>query len=205
MIQHQYSGNLIVICGTDGVGKSTLISNLADKLRNLNHDVVLTRQPTTALRESQLFRDYIYKPESRDIICYQALLSMMLSDRLQHQKSVIEPELKAGKFVISDRYIFTMISTMRARGFDEKWLHEAINTHIIKPDYAFLLTAPLEVVTSRIKDRNTFEESYIEIEHLIASQKEFLNCAVEYNINVIDTAIEDIANTTAKALKVIQK
>ena len=149
---HGYQGQLIAVCGVDGAGKTTLIEGLAARLREQGREVVSTRQPTTEARRQPLFERYLFHADERPTLSYPALLAAMLSDRLQHVHEVIAPSLERGATVISDRYVFTMIAAMRARGWDEEWVLSACR-HILKPDVAVLVDVSLEVAISRISTR----------------------------------------------------
>jgi dTMP kinase len=175
---HSYRGQLIAICGVDGAGKTTLIEGLAAGLREQGREVVSTRQPTTEARRHPLFERYLFHPEERSRLNYLALLAAMLSDRLQHVHEVIAPSLERGATVISDRYVFTMIAAMRARGWDEEWALSACR-HILKPDIAVLVDVPVDVAITRISTRTGFRESYLETDLLDRLVTEFRNLADE--------------------------
>jgi dTMP kinase len=187
VFNHNYPGRLITVSGTDGAGKSMLTQHIAAFLTSRGREVLLTRQPTKELRKHPMFYSYIYDPAARQSISYQALLALMLSDRLEHQFSVVLPALIEGKFVVSDRYIFTLIAAMRARGYDEDWVHALVDNHIVRPDLAVLLTAPLNVIIHRISQREDFQESYLEPSLLIAMQHEYMKCVVDYNLAAFDS------------------
>ena len=94
-------GFFITFGGIDGAGKSTHIQAFADELakRFSNKEVVLTREPGgTALGE-----------KLRDILSHHPMhleteALLMFAARREHLATVIEPALKEGKIVISDRF-----------------------------------------------------------------------------------------------------
>ena len=152
--QHCYPGKLVVFEGTDGAGKTTLINltreYLADKLGADN--VIVTKTPTDLSRNTKLFQKMMYCKNHEDID-YRAVQLLTMSDRTQHGFEEIEPALKAGKYVICDRYIYTSLANMLARGYTkEKWFFEAA-ANLIKPDIAFLAAAPAGLAIQRIKNR----------------------------------------------------
>lgn len=189
--KHGYAGKLIAVCGTDGVGKTTQIDLMKNYFEQKGCEVFLTKQPTQESRDLPLFERYVFHPGERDKIDYRALMCLLMGDRLQHIHEVILPNLKKGKFVITDRYIFTMIATMRARGYrDERWVYELCK-HIVLPDITFLLDVPYEVAEKRIKARKEWKDAYVEREHLIRYQNEFRTLANEADIKLIDTSNEN--------------
>ncbi|WP_181444665.1 dTMP kinase [Bacillus sp. 03113] len=184
----EYKGKLIVFDGVDGSGKSTMLEMLANKLRNEGEDVLVTMQPTPEMRKFHIFKTFIYKPEKRQLVDYRALQLYMLADRMQHFKEIIEPALKEGTYVLSDRYIFTMLATMLARGNQpESWLNELLPS-IRMPHATFIMDVDLETCIQRIKERKSFEDSYVEREHLKKSLESYLTIANDFGLKVINSS-----------------
>ncbi len=200
--EHNYSGKLIAVCGTDGVGKTTHIELLEKFFLEKGYEVLLTKQPTQESRDLPLFERYIFYPEEREKIDYRALMCLLMGDRLQHIHEVIIPALENDQIVITDRYIFTMIATMRARRYkNEKWVFDLCK-HIIKPDITFLFDVPLEVAEKRIRARKQWKEAYVEREHLIRYQNEFRVLVNEADLKLVDTSNKDpqVAFTKIKSI-----
>ena len=131
------------------------------------------------------------------LIDYRALLCLMIGDRLQHIHQVIRPALKAGKVVITDRYIFTQIVTTRTRGFhDEPWMYE-LYSHVPLPDLTLLLDARVEVAAERIRRRGNWRESFMELDHVEANLEEFRLLADRYDMLTVDTSAGDLDATKA--------
>lgn len=189
--EHNFTGKLIAVCGTDGVGKTTQIELMKNYITEKGYEVLLTKQPTQESRDMPIFQRYIFSPEERAKIDYRALVCILSGDRLQHIHEVIKPALEKGQIVITDRYIFTMIATMRARGYrNESWVYDLCK-HVILPDITFLFDVPYEVAEKRIRARKEWKEAYIEREHLIRYQNEFRILGSEANMKVVDTSNED--------------
>ena len=113
MRPNETNGILITFCGLDGCGKTTMIKKLMWDLDRDN--VFLTKQPTDFVRNSDIFRTYMDNPD-HDAYDYRSLSLLAASDRVQHVNKVIQPELEKGKVVISDRYIYSCLANLRARG-----------------------------------------------------------------------------------------
>src|SRR5215472_14710524 len=95
-------GVFITFEGLDGSGKSTQIEGLAATLRGRGLDVLATREPGgSAIGEH--IRSILLDSRTRDLSPWTEL-ALMFADRAQHIEEVIEPALKNGKVVISDRY-----------------------------------------------------------------------------------------------------
>jgi len=72
---------------------------------------------------------------------------------LQHVSKVIEPELQKGNIVISDRYFYSCLANLRARGFEQDgWIYE-IAKSVIEPDIAFFFDVPVETAVARVRKR----------------------------------------------------
>ena len=155
------NGKLITFCGLDGCGKTTMIKKLMWDLKCDN--VFLTKQPTDYVRNSDIFRTYMDNP-NHDAYDYRSLSLLAASDRVQHVNKVIRPELENGKIVISDRYIYSCLANLRARGYEnDKWLYE-ISESIIKPDVAFFFDLPVETAIERVRSRENEKDRYIDME-----------------------------------------
>ena len=79
MRPHETPGLLITFCGLDGCGKTTLIRRLTRYLEELEVPTFLTKQPTDAVRQSEIFRTYMDTP-AHDAYDYRAL-SLVLRER----------------------------------------------------------------------------------------------------------------------------
>jgi dTMP kinase len=77
---------------------------------------------------------------------------------------VIEPAMQAGKVVLSDRYFYSCLANLRARGFtDDRWIYE-IAESIVKPDIAFFFDVPVETAVRRVRSREAEKDRYIDME-----------------------------------------
>ena len=183
-----YPGKLIAFEGTDGAGKTTMIT-LTERLlseRFGSEKVLCVKQPTDLSRKTKLFQKMMYCA-NHDDINYRAVQLLTMSDRLQHSFEVIMPALKAGKFVICDRYVYTSLANMLARGYKkENWFFNAAK-HLLKPDAIFLAYVPADMAIKRIKDRP--EECNRHLDEILLKNvsKEFLAMSKCEGFIVLDT------------------
>lgn len=162
MLKHEYDGKLITFCGLEGCGKTTQIKNLAKWLENNGYQVYLTKQPTDFIRQSEIFRTYMDTPE-HDVYDYRALSLLCASDRVQHSNKVISQKLKEGCIVISDRYFYSCLANLLARGFrQDMWIYEVAKS-IPQPDAAFFLNVPVEEAIERVRKRPEEKEKFIDV------------------------------------------
>ena len=152
MEDNKSSGKLITFCGLDGCGKTTQIHRLEEWLLKEGFKVYLTKQPTDYVRKSEIFRNYSDSPDNSRFE-YRALSLFCAADRLQHTRKVIRDKLEKGYIVICDRYFYSCLANLIARGYtDDMWIYE-IAKSIIKPDVSFFLSLPVEKAIGRVRRR----------------------------------------------------
>ena len=184
-------GFLFTFCGLDGCGKTTMLNKLKEDLEDL-YQVLLTKQPTNSVRESAIFRTYMDSPDHEDYD-YRSLSLLAASDRVQHANKVIEPALKQGNIVISDRYFYSCLANLRARGFvQDKWIYE-IAESIVKPDIAFFFDVPVELAVKRVRSREEEKNRYIDMDLQHKLRSEYLAICKANNGVLVSTEkpIED--------------
>lgn len=183
-----HKGKLIVFEGTDGAGKTTLL-RMTEKYLEAKQgegEVICVKQPTDLSRKTKLFQKMMYSG-NHEGIDYRAVQLLTMSDRVQHGFEVIGPALEAGKTVLCDRYIYTSLANMLARGYRrEKWFYEAAR-YILKPDYVFLAYVPPEQAIARIKSRPEEKDRYLDEALLRKVAEEFLKMSVREKFVVLDT------------------
>lgn len=173
MKPNKTKGHLFTFCGLDGCGKTTLLTMLKKDLEQANK-VFLTKQPTNAVRESDIFRTYMDNP-NHDTYDYRSLSLLAASDRLQHVNKIIEPQMAEGKIVISDRYFYSCLANLRARGFEkDEWIYE-IAESVVKPDVAFFFDVPVETAVKRVRSRSEEKDRYIDMELQYKLRDEYIN------------------------------
>ncbi|MCV2873918.1 dTMP kinase [Defluviimonas sp. WL0050] len=146
--------------GIDGSGKSTQARMLADRLRAAGRDVVLTREPGGSPGAEEIRRLVLEGDPDRWSAETEILL--FTAARRDHLERVIEPALKAGKVVISDRFadstrMYQGLSRGDLRGTVDR-LHQMMIGR--EPDLTFLIDMDPEVGLARAKGRNGTEERF---------------------------------------------
>ena len=141
-------GKFITLEGMDGAGKSTHIPNIIAALKARGVEVVSTREPGgTRLGEqlrALLLHDVMH-PETETLLMFAA--------RREHIANVIEPALKRGAYVLSDRFTdATYAYQCGAKGVAsikikqlEKWVQGSL-----QPDLTLLFDVPVEISMKRL-------------------------------------------------------
>ncbi len=197
MRENQTAGMLITFCGLDGCGKTTMLTRLKTDLEAA-YPVYLTKQPTNAVRGSHIFRTYMDEADHSGYD-YRSLSLLAASDRLQHSNKVIEPKMQEGSIVISDRYFYSCLANLRARGFKrDKWIYE-IASSVIKPDLAFFFDVPVPVAVDRVRRRPSEANRYIDMELQYRLRDEYIQiCKANGGILISTLENEDACYATVK-------
>ncbi len=173
MRKNETPGFLFTFCGLDGCGKTTMLNRLKKDLEK-SRRLFITKQPTGAVRTSAIFRTYMDCPD-HTAFDYRSLSLLAASDRLQHGSKVIEPELECGTLVLSDRYFYSCLANLRARGFEaDEWIYD-IAKSVIRPDAAFFFDLPVEEAVARVRRRPEEKDRYIDMELQYRLREEYIN------------------------------
>ena len=141
-------GKFITLEGMDGAGKSTHTPNIIALLKAHDIEVVSTREPGgTKLGESLralLLHDAMH-PETETLLMFAA--------RREHIANVIEPALKRGAYVLSDRFTdATYAYQCGAKGVasDKVKQLEAWVQGDLQPDATLLFDVPVGISMTRL-------------------------------------------------------
>jgi dTMP kinase len=138
------TGKLIVIEGTDGVGRSTQAYMLKEWLEVQGYAVL-----ETGWTRSKLIGQAITDAKaghSMNRLTYCLMYATDLADRMEYQ---IIPALKSGFIVLADRYIYTAIARGIARGADRDWLRDLYG-FAVAPDLIFYLQVGVRELVPRV-------------------------------------------------------
>lgn len=144
--------------GGEGVGKSTNLAFVERHLHDQGIDFVRSREPGGSILGEQL-RSLLLNVRE-DEISPMAELLMMFAARAQHIKTLIEPNLKAGKWVLCDRFTdATYAYQCGGRGIAHSTVQrlEALVQQTLRPDLTLLLDAPIETGMARAKKRGQLD------------------------------------------------
>lgn len=159
---HPYPGTFITFEGLDGAGKSTHLSFVQDwlsvRLMALNKKLTVTREPGGAPLAEHLRELLLVEPMHAE-----TEILLMFAARREHLARKIEPVLKDGNWLISDRFTdatyayqgggrqipFAKIEAL------EQWVHPHL-----QPDLTFFFDVSEAVAAERVRrarDLDRFE------------------------------------------------
>ncbi len=141
-------GKFITLEGIDGAGKSTHLSFIAERLRAMGRQVVVTREPGgTPLGE--MLRDMVLSQKMH----VETETLIMFASRREHIDKVIVPALEKGIWVLSDRFTdATFAYQGGGRGIAQDRLQALENwvQNGLQPDLTLLFDVPLEISRERL-------------------------------------------------------
>ncbi len=203
-------GHLIVIEGTDGVGRSTQIALLKEWLETQGYAVM-----DTGFRRSDLTGDGIDRAMRGHILDKFTLNLFYATDFWDRMEKGIVPALRAGMVVLADRYIYTIMARARVRGVPAKWLDDMLEFAII-PNKVFYLDIDVENLLTRVLANRELDhwesgedflreadrhDSFVKYQN--AMLEEFQSLAAQYNFERVDArqSVREVFETLQEGIR----
>ena len=145
------AGWLIVIEGTDGVGRTTHVNRLRAHLERLGYAVA-----ETGLTRSDLASRGIRRAKQGNTLganAYNLFYATDLADRLENQ---IIPALRSGFVMLTDRYIYSLIARAIVRGADPDWI-KRVYSFALRPDAVYYLRIEVPDLVPRVMHFGGFD------------------------------------------------
>jgi len=139
---------LIVLEGLDGAGTTTQARRLFTHLESRGRPVHLTREPSDG-PIGRLIRELLtgHHAIPDQAIAQSTFGLLFAADRLDHLQREVEPQLAAGKTVISDRWYHSSLA-YQGTGADRDWI-TTLNARARRPDLTIFLAVRPEVAAQR--------------------------------------------------------
>jgi dTMP kinase len=208
----ELSGWLIVIEGTDGVGRSTHVSALREHLERKGYAVA-----DTGLTRSDLASAGIRRAKQGNTLgtnSYNLFYATDFADRLEHQ---VLPALRSGFVMLTDRYTYSLIARAIVRGADRDWIKN-VYSFSLKPDAVFYLRIEVPDLVPRVLATGGFDywesgmdlpmgedlyESFIHYQRRVIQELDAL--AREYAFDTIDATqpIDDVSEYLARRVDAV--
>jgi len=145
------TGWLIVVEGTDGVGRTTHVNHLRAVLEHEGYAVA-----ETGLTRSDLANEGITRAKEGNTLgsnAYNLFYATDFADRLERQ---ILPALRAGFVMLTDRYIYSLIARAIVRGADADWI-KSVFSFALKPDAVYYLRIDVPDLVPRVITAGGFD------------------------------------------------
>lgn len=143
-----------VVEGIDGSYKSTICEKLTATMNAAGIETFPVRQPgNTPLSEQ--FRTLVKEGHPDEEMTLYAESMLFLGARSQLFEHIIEPALKEGQSIVSDRCNLSTIAYQSFKGMDENYLAGLITgaPWFRKADFLVVIDVPVSVAESRIAER----------------------------------------------------
>lgn len=183
-------GKLIVFEGVHRAGKTTQILRLKKHLGNLGYQVLVSRAHFGDAVNRAVDK-LLISPASPGFSDQLVRLLLVCAARASRVANEIQPALKAGKIVLSDRYF---LSTLVYQGYvaslDKRLVKKIadLSYRRVRPDLTFVLDLPVSQFEHRGRDKKAGRDSC----HLLPrryhqkSRQGFLKYAKKFNFELID-------------------
>jgi dTMP kinase len=207
-----YPGKLIVIEGTDGVGRSTHVALLRTWLESIGYAVLDTGM-TRSVLAGRGIKD-ARSGHTLGRLTMQLYYATDFADRLESQ---ILPALHAGFIVLTDRYIYSAIARAVVRGADPNWIRSIYGIALVPDAILYLRVQSAEELARRVLASgrgfdywesgmdlglgDDYYDSFIVYQKLLL--KEFDRMKGEYDFQVVDASrpVKRVATALRSSIK----
>ena len=210
----ELTGWLVVVEGTDGVGRTTHVNHLRAHLERQGYAVA-----ETGLTRSDLASRGIRRAKQGNTLgsnAYNLFYATDFADRLERQ---IIPALRAGFVMLTDRYVYSLIARAIVRGAEPDWIKQ-VYSFSLQPDAVIYLRITVPDLVPRIVANGGFDywesgmdlpmgediyDSFIRYQARVIEQLDGL--AREYDFQTIDATrpeegiAEDLASRVSRLLE----
>jgi dTMP kinase len=170
-------GRLIVLEGTDGVGRSTQIALLREWVESKGYAV-----QSTGLKRSALAGGGIKNAMRGHTLGILTANLYYATDMVDRMEKIILPALRAGFVVLTDRYIYSIVARALVRGVDPSWIRNVFGFALV-PDAVFYLHADLPHLIPRVLNARGFDYWESGMDHL--SNRDYYEAFVEYQSRLL--------------------
>ena len=143
VVLEELKGQLIVVEGADGSGRSTQIDLLRNWLERRGSPTV-----NVGLKRSMLVSRELERAMQGNILGTRTLSLFYATDFADQLENRIIPALRSGFIVLADRYIYTLMSRAIVRGVEPAWIRDVYSIALI-PDAVFYLAVSPKILVER--------------------------------------------------------
>ncbi|MFZ0184175.1 MAG: dTMP kinase [Nitrosotalea sp.] len=137
-------GKLIIVEGIDGSGKSTQLHLLEKWLAFKGVNVFKSEW-----NSSEMVKEITSKGKKKGLLTPTTFSLLHATDFADRYERNISPLLRAGYFVLADRFVYTAFARDIVRGCNPAWVKKVYD-FAVKPDVAFYFKVPVDIAVDRI-------------------------------------------------------
>jgi dTMP kinase len=139
----ELKGQLIVVEGADGSGRSTQIDLLKNWLERRGYPIA-----NVGLKRSMLVSRELEQAMQGNILGTRTLSLFYATDFADQLENRIIPALRSGFIVVADRYIYTLMARAIVRGVEPAWIQDVYSIALV-PDAVFYLAVSPKILVER--------------------------------------------------------
>ena len=147
----ELTGWLIVVEGTDGVGRTTHVSRLRSHLERLGYAV-----SETGLNRSDLTSRGIRRAKQGNTLGSNAFNLFYATDFADGLEKQIIPALRSGFVLLTDRYTYSLIARAIVRGANSQWIKRVFE-FALQPDAVYYLRIEVPDLVPRVLASGGFD------------------------------------------------
>jgi dTMP kinase len=210
----ELTGWLIVIEGTDGVGRTTHVTRLRAHLEQLGYAVA-----EMGLNRSDLASRGIRRAKQGNTLGSTPFNLFYATDFADQLEKQIIPMLRAGFVVLTDRYLYSLIARAIVRKAEPDWIKRVLS-FALKPDAVYYLRISVPDLVPRMLQSGGFDywesgmdlpmgedlyESFVNYQRRIIEELDTL--AREYRFETLDATLsvdevaEDLETRVSRLLE----
>lgn len=197
------TGHYIALEGIEGTGKSTVAVRLARHLESRGIDVLRVREPGGTATGERI-RHVLLDPDGSVAPWSEALLFSAARAQLAYE--LVGPALRAGRWVISDRSVYSSLAYQgggRGLGIDAVRAVNAPGLGKVWPEMVILLRLDAATGLARQQDPDRIGSEGIEFQGAVAAAFDDLAAADPARFVAVD-ATEDIETVWANVLAQVE-
>jgi thymidylate kinase len=192
----------ICFLGPDGVGKSTVILELVNSLKNLNIESrIIHLKPKVFGKMKNRQEEIVSDPHSQNPRGYLSNILKIVCWYLEYSLGyflIVKPALRKGEVIIFDRYFHDILVDPKRYRFERPMSFAKRVAQIVPhPDIVFVLNAPAAVVQSRKE-----EVPFVETQRQLV---EYKNVMELFSSGFVIDATKNPSEIASEIIKIIEK
>ncbi|SDC56283.1 thymidylate kinase [Pelagirhabdus alkalitolerans] len=202
------AGFFITFEGGEGAGKTTVLSRVANQLKEAGYSVITTREPG-GIPIAEDIRNVILNREHKSMDARTEAL-LYAAARRQHLVEKVEPALTEGKVVLCDRFIDSSLAYQgyaRGIGMDDIYNINEFAIENLMPSLTLFFDLPPEIGLARImnskhREKNRLDEEEIEFHEAVYEGYQQVQKLFPSRIEVLDAneKLEKVVETAYRRI-----